>query len=357
MLKSFSFPSVYEATNMELTGVANNLIDGIKIHGGESDYMVGNLALQEGYSPHKAINSSPQDFEYDLLVQAGLLLLKPSAEDEINLTVGFPYSTYMLYRDAAVEKLTGKHTIGFDASVCGGDGYMKREANVVKVHVIPEIQGCVTAIREGETHEKGNFFMVSLGFGTFEAVMSTGSGLVNRTLVSSHGVRQAVNLFANALSKEFYLSLKTEHQMDGVFQQGSVTVNRIRHDVSEARKAALRMYYNDVVSPNLRRAFSDQDFAKCNKMYIAGGGAYYQDLLDCFNEEFGSILTIEVYAEPEKCASQGYCLYSAAKSEAKADVDFGKMDADSFMKSGRKISAGLDVGNANTCITVYADGE
>ena len=49
MLKSYNFPSVYEATNQELANVAENILDGIKINLDDTDYIVGNLALVEGY--------------------------------------------------------------------------------------------------------------------------------------------------------------------------------------------------------------------------------------------------------------------------------------------------------------------
>ncbi len=42
MLKSYNFPSVYEATNQELTNVAENILDGIKICIDDTDYIVGN---------------------------------------------------------------------------------------------------------------------------------------------------------------------------------------------------------------------------------------------------------------------------------------------------------------------------
>ena len=42
MMKSYCFPSTYEFTNQELSNVANNLLDGIKIKINENDYIVGN---------------------------------------------------------------------------------------------------------------------------------------------------------------------------------------------------------------------------------------------------------------------------------------------------------------------------
>ena len=47
MLKSYNFPSVYEATNQELANVAENILDGLKINLDDTDYIVGNLAPVE----------------------------------------------------------------------------------------------------------------------------------------------------------------------------------------------------------------------------------------------------------------------------------------------------------------------
>ncbi|MCD7973933.1 MAG: hypothetical protein LUG18_14955 [Candidatus Azobacteroides sp.] len=74
MLKSFIFPSVYEAINRELPNVSDNLLNGMRLKLNEEDYIIGNLALTEGYSPHKNFNSSPTENEYNILSKAALLL-------------------------------------------------------------------------------------------------------------------------------------------------------------------------------------------------------------------------------------------------------------------------------------------
>lgn len=358
MLKSYNFPSVYEATNQELTNVAENILDGIKINIDDTDYIVGNLALIEGYSPHKNINAAPTDDEYKLLSKASLLLTQPKGEEEIYLTTGFPFSTYMLYRDKALETLQGRHIINYDASTFGGPSHTKREVNVGKVEIIPEILGCTTAIREGQTQEKENFFIVSLGYGTCEAVVSTRAGLINRSAVSTHGIRHAVNLLANELAKNFYLNLKTEHQIDVAFQKGSITVNRVKHNILDLREKVLKMYYQEIIAPNLRRAFSDDDFNKCSKMYLVGGGALYPELVDAFKEEYGDIVNVNVYPEPEKCAAHGYCLYSKLKSTASRSAIPSNVEAEEIkIFRNPQLAVGMDIGNANTCITIYKDGE
>ncbi|MDR0981868.1 MAG: ParM/StbA family protein [Culturomica sp.] len=358
MLKSYSFPSVYEATNQELRNVAESILDGIKINVEGIDYIVGNLALVEGYSPHKNINPAPSEIEYKLLSDAALLLTQPKGEEEIVLTTGFPFSTFALYREQAMEMLQGRRIINYDASTFGGPSGARREINVGKVDVIPEIMGCTIAIREGEIKEKDNFFIVSLGYGTCEAVVSTRAGLINRSAISTHGIRHAVNLLANELSKNYYLNLKTEHQVDVIFQQGNITVNRMRHNILDLREKVLQMYYRDIIAPNLRRAFTDDDFNKCSKMYLVGGGANYPELVECFKEEFGNIVSVEVYPEPEKCASQGYSLNSKNKaSMAKSSLPNNLVDDEIKIFKNPQLSVGMDIGNANTCVTIYKDGE
>ncbi len=358
MLKSYNFPSVYEATNQELSNVAENILDGIKLMVDENEYIVGNLALVEGYSPHKNINAAPTEEEYKLLSSAALLLTQPKGEEEVFLTTGFPFSTYMLYRDKAVETLQGRHIINYDASTFGGPANAKREVNVGKVEVIPEIMGCTTAIREGAPQEKENFFIVSLGYGTCEAVVSTRAGLINRSAVSTHGVRHAVNLLSNELSKSFYLNLKTEHQIDVAFQQGSITVNRVKHNILDLREKVLKIYYHEIIAPNLRRAFTDDDFNKTTKMYLVGGGAFYPELVNCFKEEFGSVVSVEIYPEPDKCASHGYCLHSKIKSGAAKTNIPSNIEADEIkIFRNPQLAVGMDIGNATTCVTIYKDGE
>lgn len=358
MLKSYNFPSVYEATNRELANVAENILDGIKVNIDDTDYIVGNLALAEGYSPHKSINAAPTDEEYKLLSRAGLLLTQPKGEEEIYLTTGFPFATYMLYRDKATEVLQGRHIINYDASTFGGPEATKREVNVGKVEVIPEIMGCTVAIREGSLQEKENFFIVSLGYGTCEAVVSTRAGLINRSAVSTHGIRHAVNLLSNELAKDFYLNLKTEHQIDVAFQKGSITVNRVKQNILDLREKVLKMYYQEIIAPNLRRAFSDDDFNKCSKMYLVGGGALYPELVNCFKEEYGNIVDVLVYPEPEKCASQGYCLNSKLKANAnKSSIPNNVESEEIKIFRNPQLAVGIDIGNANTCVTIYKDSE
>ena len=368
MLKSYTFPSVYEATNMELRSVASDLLNGMKIKMGEDEYMVGNLVLLEGMSPNKNINASPQDEEYKLLTDAAMLLVhqygaprsfggSESGESvKISLTTGFPFVTYQLFRDLAVDYFKGSHVIEYDGSTIGLSEGMKKEVEVVKVNVIPEIMGCNVAIREGEMQEDQNIFIVSLGYGTCEAVVSTKSGLVHRSLISTHGIRYAVNSFAGEMSKQFNIGIKNEHQLDQVFLQGSIVVNRKRVNVHEVREKALKLYFKQIILPALIRSFTDEDFKKCSKMYLVGGGALYPELVACFEEEFAESVGIEVYPEPEKCASQGYCLYSRLMDSASQNrLDSDQFDIEKLSLDGDVLKVGIDIGNANTCVTLLKD--
>ena len=370
MLKSFTFPSVYEATNMELRSVASDLLNGMKIKMGDIEYMVGNLVLLEGMSPHKNINASPEDEEYKLLSKASLLLVQQhgssrsfggaeiSGPVKINLTTGFPFITYQVFRDLASDYFKGNHVIEFDGSTIGLSENMKKEVDVMGVHIIPEILGCNIAIREGDMQEDQNIFIVSLGYGTCEAVVSSKSGLIHRSLVSTHGIRYAVNSFAAEMAKLYNLGIKTEHQMDQIFQQSSAIVNRKRVNVHEEREKALKIYFKHVILPALLKAFTDDDFKKCSKMYLVGGGALYQELVTCFEEEFGEFVTIEVYPEPEKCASQGYCLYSGlmAAEIQKNSNSIEQFDIENLSSVGEDVlKVGIDIGNANTCVTILKE--
>ncbi|MDR2475322.1 MAG: ParM/StbA family protein [Bacteroidales bacterium] len=356
MLKSYIFPSVYEAINRELPNVSDNILNGMRLKLNDEDYIIGNLALAEAYNPHKSFNGSPTELEYSILSKAGLLLTQPKRDEELVLTSGFPFSTYQLFREQAKEQLQGTHTIYYDATTFGGNPNSKRDINISKVEIVPEIVGCITAIREGELQEKDNFFVVSLGYGTCEAVVSTRAGIINRSSVSTKGIRHAVNIMTNELSKNLYLNLKTEHQLDVAFQSGNITVNRVSRNLGEIRERALKTYYKDIISPSLRAAFLDDDFNKCKKMFLVGGGSLYTELFDCFREEFNGIVSVETYPEPEKCASHGYCINSKqriAGAFKSAKGSGGSYDDDVALTRNPQLAVGLDLGNANTCVTIY----
>jgi len=72
MVKTFSFPSVYESTIREYYTSNDPILGFSKIKVDDSDYLVGLQALNEGVSPHKSLNASPSDREYKLIAHSAL---------------------------------------------------------------------------------------------------------------------------------------------------------------------------------------------------------------------------------------------------------------------------------------------
>lgn len=335
MLLSQSFSSLIENNNTNLANTSADLLNGLKVFHNNQWYICGNLAITEGQAPHKLINSSPNDMDYQLLVKAAMLLIADNVEQPVTVTTGFPYSTYRIYKDLSVEQLKKTHIIEYDGSTFGSQGKKTKILDVANVDVIPEIVGCSIALRKGEEKANGNFFILSCGFGTFESILSTDSGVVEQSMISTHGLRYAINYMINELSKNHYLGFRTAHTLDEAFQRGSLFIDRKNIDVREIRKNALKAYYSEVVSPALRNIITDKNLTRTNKVYLCGGGMYYQDLVDCFTAEFGDILQIEVVSDPAALASKGYALNSVRVSGNQA------------------ASVGIDVGNSTTVVTNF----
>lgn len=338
MIKSYVFPSAIETNNNTLTNVATNILNGLKIFHEEESYLIGNLALTEGISPHKNVNSSPTDLDYQILAKAGMLLSHNVKEEPVTLTTGFPFSTYQLYKGQAVSQLSNEHTIEFDSSTFNGDGVKSVTVRVNKVDVLPEIAGSIIGLRKGEQQVKGNFFVASLGYGTFESVLSTESGIIHRTALSANGLRYALNNMINELQKNHYLGMKTEYQLDAGLKNGYMILNRKKIDLKDIRKEVLTNYYRDIISPELRKAYSDADFDKSQRLFLTGGGALYTDLVDCFKDEFDGILDVEVAEYRQTIASKGYCYNSL------------------HLNGGDRTTAiGLDIGNYQSVVSVFDD--
>jgi plasmid segregation protein ParM len=328
-------PSVYESNNVDLRFVSKDLVNGLKVIHQNTPYIVGLLALSEGISPHKNINGAPSDLDYKILLNSGLLLGFHKIGNPITLTTGFPFSTYQLYKDEARELLKGEHRLEFDTATYSNGGRKKVVAEVENAYVMPEAISCALALRK-QGIAKGSFFVVSLGYGTLEAILSTEGGLVQRSSVSTFGLRYAVKLMESELSKMYYLDLKNEHQLDSAFRDSFIFLNRKRVDLTELKRKVLRQYYEDVISPALRKAFDDNDFAKSNIMYLAGGGALYADLYTCFQEEFLEILEVKVPEDAAFLAAKGYCFNSLISNGG----DKGR-------------AMGLDIGNSTTVICTF----
>ncbi|MCS3939398.1 hypothetical protein GGP84_002030 [Salinibacter ruber] len=338
MFKTKTLPSVFEASNAELVDVSDSLLTGLKIgHNGRS-YVVGELALLEGNAPHKGINNAPSDLDYRLLLQAALAVTKAGAEEPMCVTTGFPSSTYAAHRDTAEELVKGTHVIDLDGRTFGKSPDTSIRVEVDQVEIIPEIEGFTFGVRQGEPRERDPFFAAGLGYGTMEAALSLPSGIVQRTTASASGLQYATQLMSDRLQKEHYLDMVTEHQLDMAMRKGSIVIGRKKMDLTEMRQDVLSTYYEDIVSPTLKRAFDDADFGRARKMYVGGGGALFDELVDAFTDEFGDVLSLEVVPNPASFISQGYALHAA-------DANGGH----------RARAVGLDIGNANTVINLLRE--
>lgn len=335
-MESYIFPSVIESNNYEIKNVAPDLLHGLKFYEDDLGYIIGYLALAEGVSPNKTINSYPDELDYKLLTKAGLLIAHKNNPQPKHLVTGFPYSIYHVNKRKSEDLLNGTHQITYDPAPFDEEGLPQMiSTKVAKSEVIPEIEACSIAARKGEMGIDGNFFMVSLGYGTFEAVLSTPNGLVYRTIASLDGIRYAINLAIKEIAKSFYLGLRSEQQFDVAFRDGEIILNRQRLDIREIRKRSLQRYYRDVISPVLRNIWKDDDFKATRNMFLTGGGSMYDDLFECFVNDF-ELLNVQKVSNPLEFASQGYC-YKALEN-AQGDKD---------------AALGLDIGNSTTVVTFF----
>ena len=335
-----SFSSLVENNNTILTNTSKDLLHGLKLMHNSKWYICGDLALNEGQSPHKLINSSPDDTDYQLLAKAALILIQGDIEQPITVTTGFPYSTYHINKGKAISFFKQTHLLDFDGSTHNAGGQKKAVLEVQNVEIIPEIVGCTIGIRKGDAAATGSFFVLSCGFGTLESILSTDSGIIEQSMVSAHGIRYAINIMINELKSKYYLELRNAHQFDEAFQRGYVYLNRKNIDLREIRKKAIRIYYEDIISPVLRNIITDKNLMKTNRIYLCGGAMYYQDLVDCFHEEFDGIAQLNVLDNPETIASKGYALNSLRVSHNKS-----------------KSAVGIDIGNATTIVAKFDDNE
>nr|WP_281270995.1 ParM/StbA family protein [Mucilaginibacter oryzae] len=335
MYTTQSFPSLLQTTNASLTNTANSLLSGLKIHFGQSWYICGNLALNEGQNPRRPLNIGPATPEYQLLFQAALLIAKNGTAMPMAVTVGFPNSTYRLYKDLAQQKLFGRHQIEWDPGVYGGDATEPVTVMVDQVEVLPEIVSCMIALRRGPHQINGAFFVLSLGFGTLETGLSTNEGVVESAMMSVQGVHYAVNIMREELQQTHDLAFKNVQQLNEAFRDGYLFINRKKTDLSGLRKRAIQAYYTEIVSPALHIVISDRNLNKTNRIFLCGGGVYYNDLLECITQEFGDIADIRVAEEPETLAAKGYLLNSLR-----------------FTGDGSKTPVGIDMGNIATRVTL-----
>lgn len=360
MIKTLLFPSVYEATLRDYSTRNDSILGFSKIKMDGVDYIVGLQAFTEGVSPHKSINASPTDTDYKLISQSALVLAlnesvkntKSSVFPKLAITTGFPFATFQYNKDEAAEYFKSDKIITYYRADDLGNMITEQTlVPVASVHVMPEILGCDYAIRKGENPSNENYIIISLGYGTTEGVVSTPDGVLNRSLFSVHGINYAVNVFQQELYKHSYLRLKTDHQIDQIFTKGFIYIDRKRRDFSEEKLQALKIYYTNVLSPAMRKYITDEDFEICSKIVLVGGGAYHQELVNLFNEEFGGVCSVTIQSHPEKCASVGYALYSKYKNSQQES-----RDSLSYHQDKDNVAyVGIDIGNANTCVSIISN--
>ncbi|NIV16174.1 MAG: hypothetical protein GWN62_34420 [Aliifodinibius sp.] len=109
-------------------------------------------------------------------------------------------------------------------------------------------------------------------------------------------------------------------------------------DLTALRRKVLKSYFENIIRPALANSFQDSDFGSCSKIYLVGGGAYFNELTNLITEEYDGILSVEVPDKPEQMAVKGYCLNTAMQFEDESTP------------------VGVDMGNANTLIAVMDNG-
>lgn len=336
---SVSFPSVFENTFGNTESSAKDLLNGLKIKKDDAWYIIGNLAKKGGISPYKITNASPAEEDFDILFRSALISLIDKIEQPMVITTGFPFSTYNVYKSIAEQYLKKRHfMVEYDTKTFNTNGIIKKAMFELDTYdVIPEIVGCIIGLKRvlGE-NAPTNFMAISLGFGTVEGGMASEDGLVHRTCFSAHGIQYAVDNLSKELNKNHYLNMQNVHQLDDAMMKASIFIDRKKVDIKEMRKSILRQYYKQIITPLLRKYFTNQDFEACEKIYLMGGGSFYPELVDAFREEFGDSIPVEIAPEPEKLASIGY-LYNSLRISDKS----------------HKRSVGIDIGNATTVISSF----
>lgn len=329
-----TIPSLFETSPSSLERTATSIIKGLRIKHGESFYIVGELAENEGKMPHKDINCSPESLDYNILLKSALLVANARKGNPLTVTTGFPFATYRINREEALMNLITNHVIEFDSSTFSNSGIRRMTVDVTGGEILPEVTASSFAVRT-LNHINDDFFMLSLGYGTFETLFSTRDGelATQRAASSVPGIVYAVDLLKTELNNLLYTSMQNDYYFDKALQNGYIFLNRRRVDITDIRKKVLDTYYDNIISPHLKRAFTDKEFSKAKAIYLSGGGALYHELIVRFNKEFEDIIPVFVPENPNYLAVKGYCLNSAK-----------------LTRNDPNQSVGIDLGNSTTII-------
>lgn len=334
-MKITGFTSLLETSYGKTAVSANSLLSGLRIKHEDNWYLVGDACKNLGRNPHRIVNATPEEIDYKVLFLSALLMSTDHYSEKINLTLGFPFSTYNMFKPLAERFLQKKNfTIEYDSSVYKRDGIVEKKLiDIENFDIIPELAACVIGLkREYKVHEN-NFLMISLGFGTTEIGIVTDGGLNKRTVISVPGIIRCIKNFRDELEREHLIGFMTDHQLDEAFKKGSLILNRTNINVQAIRTNILKAFYKEYVSDTIRSMISDRDFENLQKIYVCGGGVNYPEIRDAFKAEFERVVPVEMVAEPDTLAAVGYYHNSL------------KMQQNSATKS-----IGIDLGNSSTYI-------
>lgn len=335
-MKITGLVSMLESSYGKLPVTANSLLNGIRIKHEDTWYLVGQACRNMGRNPHRLVNASPDEIDYQVLLHAALLLSTTNVTERINLSMGFPYSTYNIYRGMA-EKMLAKNktiTLEFDTATYKKDGLLdKKIIEIENFEIIPELAACVIGLKKHYRITEENFLIISLGFGTTEIGVVTPEGLNKRTVISVPGIVRCIKNLRDELERDYFIGFMTDHQLDDSFIKGSLIMNRQNVDISGLRSNILKSFYKEYISDTLRSMISDRDFERIEKIYVCGGAIHYADLQNAFKQEFEKLVPVEFVKEPDTLASIGY-YYNSIKI------------ANSFGDT----SVGIDLGNSSTYI-------
>lgn len=335
-MKIVGFTSLLESSYGKLPVTSTNLLNGMRISLDDNWYLVGGACRNLGRNPHRLVNASPEEVDYKVLLHAALLHCSRSTSDRITLSLGFPYSTYNIYRGLAEKYLANKtFKIEYDTSLFKKDGGVdKKFIEIENFEVIPELAAAVIGLKKYHKAEEENFLVISLGFGTTEIGVVSSEGLNKRTVISIPGIQRCIQNLRDELEKENFIGFLTDNQLDDAFIKGSVILNRVPINLAPLKANILKSFYKEYISDTIRVKISDRDFERIEKIYVVGGGVHYPELQAMFNHEFANVMPVEFVKEPDKIAAAGYYFNSVRMANSGA--------------SG--LPVGVDLGNSSTYI-------
>lgn len=238
-----------------------------------------------------------------------------------------------------LENLVKDHLVEFDSSIFSTGGVKKMVIEVSNGALLPEVSASAHAIRSICKIE-GDFMVLSLGFGTFEIIFSNSNGEfgLKRTASSSPGIIYALQALRKELFNLYPSNMIGDTFLDEALRNGYIFLDRKMVDFKDLRNKVLTLYYKNLISPAVKKAFTDREFSKSQGIYLAGGGALYPELISLFKEEFKDVIEILVPEDPHHLATKGYCLRSAR------------------LNGGNKAQCiGIDLGNSSTVLCFFKD--